>query len=57
MTMVQNQEMHFISSLVPKLQDAHSNVVLAQTLPEAVALGVDGHNHVVDGLRDGVLPF
>lgn len=44
------------SVLVPT-QDAHPDAVLAQTLPEAVALRIDGHDHMVDGLGDGVLPF
>lgn len=36
---------------------AHPDAVLAQTLPEAVTLRIDRHDHMVDGLGDGVLPF
>lgn len=35
----------------------HPDVILAQTLPEAIALRIDGHDHMVDGLRDRVLPL
>lgn len=38
-------------------QQAYPDAVLAQTLPEAVALRIDGHDHMVDGLGDRVLPF
>lgn len=32
-------------------------MILAQTLPEAIALRIDGHDHMVDGLRDRILPL
>lgn len=32
-------------------------MILAQTLPEAVALRIDRNDHVVDRLGDRVLPF
>lgn len=33
------------------------NVILAQTLPEAIRFGIYRYDHMVDGLRDRVLSF
>lgn len=46
-----------VKSVLVLTRETHPDVVLAQTLPEAVALGIDGNDHVVDRLGDRVLPF
>lgn len=35
----------------------HPDVILAQTLPEAIVLRIDRHYHVVDSLGNRVLPL
>lgn len=35
----------------------HPDAILAQTFPEVIGLGIDGHDHVVDSFGDRVLPL
>lgn len=40
-----------------KHEGTHPDVVLAQALPEMVALRIDGHHNVVDSLWNRILPL
>lgn len=40
---------------VSSIWETHPDVVLAQTLPDSIALGIDRYYHMVDSLRDRIL--
>lgn len=65
-TMLQKQSKYLFLSVVifPTMKcvlgvswGTHPDAILAQALPEAIALRIDRYDHMVDSLRDRVLPL